>query len=126
MMMGGDFPFEAIAECVLDESIIDHFDAIVARFPSKIAVRDPSLCLTYRDLAELVNRIATATIAAVEGQPGPVAILLQANAYLPAAMLGVLAAGRAYVPLDAEFPIERNGTIVADAGACAIVSSSHL
>lgn len=125
-MMGGDLPFEAIAERVLDESIIDRFDAIVRRFTSEVAVQDPSIRLTYAELAGLVNKIAAATIAAVERQPGPIAILLQANAYLPAAMLGVLAAGRAYVPLDAEFPIERNRAIVADAGACAIVSSGHL
>jgi amino acid adenylation domain-containing protein len=125
-MMGGDLPFEPIAECVLDESIIDRFNAIVRRFPSEVAIQEPSIRLTYAELAGLVSRIATATIAAAEGRPGPIAILLQASAYLPAAMLGVLAAGRAYVTLDAEFPIERNAAIVADAGACAIVSSRRL
>src|SRR5581483_7510688 len=108
-MMGGDLTFEASTERVLDETIIDRFEAVVCRFGAEVAVQDPSIRLTYSELAGWVNRIAAATIAAVERQQGPIAILLQANAYLPAAMLGVLAAGRAYVPLDAEFPIERNG-----------------
>ena len=84
--MGGDLPFEAIAECVPDESIIDRFDAIARCFASEVAVQDPSIRLTYAELAGLVNRIAAATIAAVERRPGPIAILLPANAYLPAAI----------------------------------------
>ena len=125
-MIGGDLPFEAFAEFQLDGSVIDRFGAIARRLPCEVAVQDAATYLTYAELAELVNRIAAAITAAVQRRPGPIAILLQANAYLPAAMLGVLAAGRAYVPLDAEFPIERNGVIIDDAGACAIVSSDHL
>jgi acyl-coenzyme A synthetase/AMP-(fatty) acid ligase/acyl carrier protein len=41
-------------------------------------------------------------------------------------MLGVLASGRAYIPLDASFPIERNRLIAAQSGACAVVSSGDL
>src|SRR4051812_41776535 len=104
-MIGGDLPFGTFAESVLDGSVIDRFGAIARRFPSEAAVQDAAICLTYAELAELVNRIAAAITAAVQGRPGPIAILLQANAYLPAAMLGVLAVGRAYVPLDAEFSI---------------------
>jgi amino acid adenylation domain-containing protein len=122
----GDLPFEPFAESALDRSVTDRFSTIADHFPSRVAVQDAAIALTYAELAALVNSIAAATIAAAQGRAGPVAILLSADVSFPAAMLGVLAAGRAYVPLDAEFPIERNGVIIADAGACAIISSGHL
>jgi acyl carrier protein len=55
-----------------------------------------------------------------------VAILLNNEARFPAAMLGVLAAGRAYIPLDAGEPIARNGLIAEQAGAAALISAGDL
>jgi len=107
-------------------SIIDRFAATVRRFPARLAVQDMTISATYAELAVLVDRIAVATIVTTEGRPGPVAVLLAANATFPAAILGVLAAGRAYVALDADFPGERNGLIISAAGACAIISSSNI
>jgi amino acid adenylation domain-containing protein len=121
-----DRPFELCAASSLEGSIIDRFNAIVRRFPSRLAIQDTAISVTYAELAGLVERIATATIAATEGRAGPVALLLHAGATLPAAMLGVLAAGRAYVALDADFPGERNGSIISDAGACAVIASGGI
>jgi non-ribosomal peptide synthetase component F len=95
---------------------------MVRRFPARLAVQDTAVSLTYTELARLVDRIAAATAAATAGRAGPVALFISANADLPAAMLGVAAAGRAYLALDVEFPAERNQTIIADAGARAVVT----
>jgi non-ribosomal peptide synthetase component F len=38
-------------------------------------------------------------------------------------MLGILAAGRAYVALDADHPIERNRQIAVEAGVCVVISA---
>ena len=121
-----DEPFEPSAAFSLQDSIVDRFDAIARRHASRLAVQDTESSLTYGELKALVDRIAAATTAATQGRAGPVAILLAADAGLPAAMLGVLAAGRAYVALDPDFPGERNGSIVAEANACAVVSSENL
>jgi len=107
-------------------SIIDRFDAIARRFASRLAIQDAAASITYAELMTLVSRIAAATIAATQGRDGPVAIWLPAEATLPAAMLGVLAAGRAYVALDADFPAERNGLISSEAGACAVISIGEI
>ena len=121
-----DRAFEVFPDCALERSIIDRFDAIVRRFGYRLAIKDTSVSFTYAELAALVDRIAAATAGATEGRAGPVALLLPADAQFPAAMLGVLAAGHAYVPLDADFPIARNELIVSAAGACAIISSGDL
>jgi fengycin family lipopeptide synthetase E len=48
------------------------------------------------------------------------------EARYPAAILGVLAAGRACVPLDADHPAERNARIAAHSGATIILSTATL
>src|SRR5271157_2430509 len=120
-----DHPFEVFADSVLDKSIIDRFDAIVRRFASRLAIQDMAVSLTYAELAGLVDRIAAATAATTQGD-GPVAILLAADAQLPAAMLGVLAAGRTYVPLDRSHPIERNRLIATQVRASAVLTVGAL
>ncbi|AMN43176.1 AMP-binding protein [Rhodoplanes sp. Z2-YC6860] len=119
-------PLESGAAFSLERSIIDRFDAVCRQYGSRLAIQDTEVSLAYAELAALVDRIAVAAKAGSEGLAGPIAILLAANARLPAAMLGILAAGRAYVGLDPEFPGERNGLIVAETNACAVVTSGDL
>ena len=83
---------------------------------------DRERSLTYDELRAMAATITGKIAAAVE-QPGPVAILLANEARYAAAMLGVLAAGRAYVPLDAHHPLERNRQIARHSGAAAVVSA---
>ena len=103
-----DRPFEVFPYSALESSVLDRFDAVVSRFPERLAIQDTTRRLTYTELAAMVDGIAAAVIAATAGRAGPVAILLRSEARFPAAILGVLAAGRAYVPLDADQPVARN------------------
>jgi amino acid adenylation domain-containing protein len=121
-----DRPFEAFPPAALDGSIVDRFDAIVGRFPDRLAIRDLSASLTYRELGALVARIGAAVASAKHDRGGPIGILLGRDVRYPAAMLGVLAAGRAYAALDADHPVDRNRTIVVQADICAVVSVGTL
>src|SRR5262245_36770155 len=121
-----DRPFEPFPYSVLEGSVIDRFNAVAGRFSERLAVQDLTCCLTYCELAALVDRIAAVTTAATAQSAGPVAILLKSEARFPAAMLGVLAAGRGYVPLDADQPMARNQLIAQQAGAAAPISADDL
>ena len=118
-----DRPFEPFPSSALNGSIVDRFEDIARRFATRLAVSDSVRSFTYAELAALVERIANATAAAVADRDGPVAILLASNAFFPAALMGVLAAGRGYVPLDPNVPIARNQSIATQAGAAAVVSA---
>jgi amino acid adenylation domain-containing protein len=121
-----DHPFEVFPAFALGGSIIDRFEAIVRRFGARLAIQDATVSLTYAELGGWVDRIATVISLAVAGRPGPVAIFLNSDVYFPAAMLGVLAAGRGYVPLDSSHPIARNALIATQSGAAAVVSAGNL
>jgi amino acid adenylation domain-containing protein len=121
-----DRPFEPFPYSALEGSIIDRFEAIAKRFTTRVALSDRVSQLTYGGLADLVSRIAADIAVAVADRPGPVAIVLPRNVFFPAAMLGVLAAGRGYVPLDAGDPLERIQLIATQSGAAAVISAGDL
>jgi acyl-coenzyme A synthetase/AMP-(fatty) acid ligase/acyl carrier protein len=121
-----DQPFELFPEEALQAGILDRFDQIARRFSGRLAVRDCSASLTYAELAAKVRNIAAVVTHAAAGRAGPVAILLNSEAGYPAAMLAVLAAGRAYVPLDSGAPAGRNRMIASETAVCAIVSAGNL
>jgi amino acid adenylation domain-containing protein len=119
-------PFEPFPESALDGSIADRFDAVARRFPSRLALSDATQRLTYLELARLIDRIAVAIAAAIIKRPGPVAIFHANDAFYAAATLGILAAGRGYVPMDAAYPVERNRLIATHAEVAAVVTSGDL
>jgi amino acid adenylation domain-containing protein len=116
-----DRPFDAFPRSALDGSIVDRFEMIVQRFPDRLAIQDHSGFITYRDLARLAWSICAAIVSEAAGRQGPIAILLNNDARYIAAILGVLGAGRSYVPLDPSAPHERNRLIAMQAGVCAVV-----
>jgi non-ribosomal peptide synthetase component F len=118
-----DRPFDPLPVSIFTGSVTEHFDAVARRCARRLAIQDDAISLTYAELAALVDRIAAAVAEATAGRVGPVAILLTTEARFPASMLGILAAGRAYVALDADHPIERNRQIAVEAGVCVVISA---
>src|SRR4029077_2206429 len=82
--------------------------------------------LTYAELDSYANRIARALVRRGAGPDVLVAILLEKSPRLFAALLGVLKAGSAYVPLDPKFPIERIEDILDDSRAILVISECAL
>jgi amino acid adenylation domain-containing protein len=115
----------ALAESSAHGSIVERFDAVARLYPERLALRDQTRSLTYAQLASLSPRIAAAICTHAVGA-GPVGVLLGHEARFPAAILGVLAAGRICVPLDADHPDERNGRIAAHSGVTLLVATAEL
>ena len=121
-----DRSFDPLPVSVLNNSVTVNFVAVARRCASRLAIQDDTVSLTYAELAVLVDRIAAATAEATADRVGSVAILLRTEARFPASMLGVLAAGRAFVALDSDDPIERNRQIAAEADVCAVISAGDI
>ncbi len=88
--------------------IIKKFEELVETFREKTAIKDQDSSLTYGQLNRWANRIARAVSRAGESSTQPdkqiVALLFQHNPHIVAGMIGVLKAGKAYVPLDVNHP----------------------
>ncbi|MEU0127149.1 amino acid adenylation domain-containing protein [Streptomyces sp. NPDC006289] len=83
------------------------FEQWVRRTPDAPAVRDAGTTLTYRELGARVDTLARHLTARGIGPEDRVAVALPRTHDLVVALLGVLRAGAAYVPLDPDYPARR-------------------
>ncbi|HEX2078523.1 MAG TPA: condensation domain-containing protein, partial [Longimicrobium sp.] len=88
-----------------------------ASSPDRIAVTAADGTLTYGELDARANRLAH-HLAARGVRPGEiVGVALDRSAARVVALLGVMKAGAAYLPLDASYPRDRLAFLLDDAGA---------
>jgi amino acid adenylation domain-containing protein len=102
------------------------FDEQALRTPEKIAIICRDRVLTYAGLREKVHRLARHLRKLGIGPETVVAIFMERSIDMVAAMLGVLEAGGAYLPLDPEFPPERVGFMLEDSDTRVILTHQRL
>jgi len=95
-----------------------------AKTPDAPALQHGDETLSYRELDQRANRIAQKLIAAGVVVEDRVGAMLPPSFDLIAALLGILKAGAAYVPLDALYPPERIADMAADACMACILAGS--
>ncbi|MFD9822354.1 amino acid adenylation domain-containing protein, partial [Streptomyces violascens] len=91
------------------------FEEQVARTPDAVAVVFDGQSLTYRELDARANRLARELVVRGVGPESVVALSLPRSADLVVALLGVLKAGGAYLPIDPKYPSTRLDFIFSDA-----------
>lgn len=117
-------PFLSFTREETDQSIPARFAKIARRHPNRIAVKTRTNTWTYAELSHRSTLIAQQLLLACGPGPGRVALLLDHDAPMIAAILGVLQAGKVYVPLDPTHPQDRQAVIVTDAQAETIITDS--
>src|SRR5215207_6458032 len=94
-------------------SVLELVTAQVVRAPEAVAVTFEGRSLTYRELEEASNRLAHLLAAHGVGPGQCVGLLLERSAQAVVAMLAVLKAGAAYLPIDPGLPDARIGFMLA-------------
>ncbi|MDF3299498.1 amino acid adenylation domain-containing protein [Streptomyces tropicalis] len=85
--------------------------------PDAVAVTDDTgRSHTYAALAARADALAAGLRAAGAAEGDLVAVLSEPTARVPVALLGILAAGAAYVPLDPQGPVTRTAGLLAAGG----------
>ena len=100
--------------------------AQAARTPDAVAVTDGGESLTYGELMTRARRLARRLRSLGVGPDVPVGLFLERSLDMMVAVLGVLEAGGAYLPLDAGYPAERLRRMLEDAGAPVLVTHGPL
>ncbi|MEV6957079.1 Pls/PosA family non-ribosomal peptide synthetase [Streptomyces sp. NPDC051183] len=107
-------------------TLVDVFEASVRAYPDELALDDGTEQLTYRALAAEVERRRRALAAAGVGLGDRVGVRVPSGTNeLYAGILAVLAAGAAYVPVDAEDPDERAELVFGEAGVRAVLGAGR-
>lgn len=97
-----------------------------ARTPSMVAVSDQEEELRYQDLDERANQMAHHLLQLGISSESRVALCLRRSAQTVVAMLAVLKAGAAYVPLDPQYPAERLGYLLSDSDSQVLITETAL
>lgn len=107
-------------------TLLDIFDASVRSYPEEPALDDGTASLTYRELAAEVERLRRRLGSAGVGLGDRVGVRVPSGTnQLYTAILAVLAAGAAYVPVDAEDPDERAELVFGEADVRAVIGAGH-
>ena len=102
------------------------FERQVEQTPEACAVVAGQSRWTYGELNARANKIANSLLSLGVGIEAPVAIYLERSVDMLAAILGVLKAGGAYLPLSPEYPPQRIRGILHDSGSAYLISSTDL
>ncbi|WP_116209721.1 non-ribosomal peptide synthetase [Streptomyces olivoreticuli] len=113
--------------CDVPEAVLPElFEAQVLRDGSAVAVVCGEESLTYAELDAAANRLARLLIGHGVGPDRLVALALPRTPDLVIAILAVLKAGAAYLPLDVDYPAERLTFMVGDARPALLLTVEEL
>ncbi len=100
-----------------DKCVHDLFEEQAARTPDAVAASFEERQLTYEELDRRANQLAHRLIGLGVGPETLVGVCLERSLDLIVALLGVLKAGGAYLPLDPSYPEARLAFMLSDARA---------
>lgn len=107
----------------INQSITNRFEKQAASLPNRIAVKTMQHEWTYQHLNQIANSIAHAVLNTF-GKEERIALLFDHDAPMIAGILGILKAGKAYIPLDPHYPQQRLGYMLTDSETNVIVTNN--
>ncbi|MBO2450704.1 amino acid adenylation domain-containing protein [Actinomadura barringtoniae] len=107
-------------------NVVALFERQAARTPHATAVEAESGTLTYEELDRRSSALAAHLRARGAGPETVVALALPRTPDLVVALLGVLKAGAAYLPLDLDHPLSRIAYMLEDAGPLCVIGTPEM
>src|SRR4051794_30925521 len=105
-------------------TLLGRFQHFARLSPERTAIACGPEHVSYGELDERSTRVAQALRARGVESESIVGICLPRKPSFVVAMLGVLKAGAAYLPLDPTYPEDRRDYMVSDAGAKVVIDSA--
>ncbi|MEM8932963.1 MAG: amino acid adenylation domain-containing protein, partial [Acidobacteriota bacterium] len=113
-----EFPREALVH--------EEFEARVDATPDKVALIAGEVRLTYRELDQRANRLAHHLLALGTEPEQFVGVCTDRSEHMVIALLAVMKAGCAYLPMDPDYPNDRLGYMLEDTAAPVILTLKSL
>lgn len=107
-------------------TIIEMFEAQVAKSPDQMAISFENTVMTYTQLNIAANRLAHYLQEQGVVQETLIGLLLPRSIELFVALLAILKAGGAYIPLDPRYPNQRLNFMMEDSKAPIVLTNSTL
>lgn len=94
--------------------------------PDKIAVQDENRSISYKELENEANKVATVLCSKGIGRNDIVAVVAERNVEAIVLITGILLAGAAFLPIDPAFPKERIVYMLGDCKPVMILNASKV
>lgn len=117
---GGELDYEP------QSTFISRFLQQVSARPQAIALVDEKGKMTYQELDTLSNRLAAYLIKCEVGCNDFVGIMMERCKEFMVAVIGVMKAGAAYIPIDKSYPEDRIQYMIENSGAKIVLDESVL
>ena len=102
------------------------FENVASQIPHKNAVIFDNVCLSYEELNQRSNQLASYLISTYKNKEDDlIALVLDRSELMIIAILGILKAGKAYLPISPEYPQERISYLLEDS-KCKVVITNRI
>ncbi len=118
--------WNTVAALPSPEPVLAAFEAQARRAPQATALAAGATTLTYGELNARAAQLAQALRARGLGPDAIVGVCVPRSPEAVIALLGLLKAGAAYLPLDPDYPAERLAYMLQDSGARLVLTTSAL
>jgi amino acid adenylation domain-containing protein len=106
-------------------SVLALVERSMRQAPDAVAIRDGERSMTYAELDVASRQLADRLRELGVGPETVVGVALDRSPEMVVAILAILLAGGAFVPLDPAYPDERRAFIVADSGAAFVLTTAE-
>ncbi|SDN01167.1 amino acid adenylation domain-containing protein [Daejeonella rubra] len=94
------------------------------KYPDKTAIKYKNSSLSYSELNEKANRIASYLAENQVYKGDTIALILDRSVEMMASLLAIMKSGAAYIPVDPDYPVKRIEYMLADSSVKLLISSA--
>jgi amino acid adenylation domain-containing protein len=107
-----------------NKTFLQLFDEQVSKLPNNTALAFGQQQLSYKDLNERSNELASFLISKGLREEMLVPVCMNRSVDLVISLLAIMKAGGAYVPIDPDYPEERIAYMLQDTGAALVITNN--
>lgn len=109
----------------MKQNLLEYFRDTVKDFPSKIAVDDNNVAVSFTELNEISDKIALEILLKSNKTRQPIPVYLPKNRSAIAAFIGIFKSGNFYIPLDTKSPGDRIVKIIETLESSVIITNNE-
>jgi non-ribosomal peptide synthetase component F len=110
-------------DCLRNECLSEIFEATVAARPHHVAMRDAREALTYAEVNRRAEAIAAGLVSVGAGPGRIVGLWMPRGIDLLVAQIAIAKSGAAWLPFDADAPVDRIAVCLDDSAAVALLTT---
>lgn len=108
-----------------NQNIPQILEKLVEEFPDHIVAGDEYRSITYNELNKRANQLAAYIVKYIGKESNQISMLIEHGIDQVLAILAILKAGKCYIPLDINFPPERNKIYLDDSDSVLIIANNN-